>query len=189
MGCYGFTIGLWRGWEMAGYVALKLPGAILLTLLINGLLNGLLGLVLGSGIGIIQSVQLLLSGFAIMSITLGALSPITFFLATNTPPPDDPNAALWFSYSKLIHTALITFAGVLAHYKLLAFVRAVADSSSAGTRTFFAWLLGNLFVGAQVLWILRPFFGSPNLEIELLRPNPFDGSFYETILQSASKIL
>jgi hypothetical protein len=84
---------------------------------------------------------------------------------------------------------LITSAGVLAHYKLLGFVRAVADSSGAGTRTFFAWLLGNLFVGAQVLWILRPFFGSPHLEIELLRPDPFGGSFYETILRSAARIL
>ena len=63
---------------MGAYVAVKLPLIIFITLIVNGLLNGLLGLVLGSGIGFRKSVQFLLTGFAIMAVILGALSPISF---------------------------------------------------------------------------------------------------------------
>lgn len=188
-GAYGFTVGLWRGWEMAAYVASKLPAAILLTLVVNGLLNGMLGLALGSGIGFRQSLQFLLSAFAIMSVTLGALSPVTFFLALNTPPPTDPRAGDWHSLTLLTHTGAIAVAGVIAHRKLLGFVRNYAESRAAGTRTFFAWLAGNLFVGAQISWILRPFFGSPGLKVQFLRPNPLEGSFYDTVLRSAINLL
>jgi hypothetical protein len=188
-GAYGFTVGLWRGWEMAGYVAIKLPAAILFTLLINGLLNGMLGLALGSGIGFRQSLQFLLSGFAIMSITLGALSPVTFFLALNMPPHTDPSARDWHSLTLLAHTATIAMAGIISHRKLLGFVRTYAESRAAGTRTFFAWLAGNLFVGAQISWILRPFFGSPGLEVQFLRPHPLEGSFYDSVLRAAINLI
>jgi hypothetical protein len=189
LGCYGFTVGMWRGWEMAAYVAVKLPSAVLLTLLMNGLLNGMLGMALGSGIGFRQSLQFLLAGFAIMGLILGALAPVTFFLALNTPPASDPAAGSWHAITLLTHTGAIALAGVIAHRKLLGFVRDFADSRSAGTRTFFAWLAGNLFVGAQMTWILRPFFGAPTLEIQFLRPNPLDGSFYETVFRAALRLL
>lgn len=188
-GAYGFTIGLWRGWDMAAYVAIKLPAAILLTLLVNGLLNGMLGLALGSGIGFRQSLQFLLAGFAIMSITLGALSPVTFFLTLNTPPHTDPGARDWHALTLLVHTIMIAIAGVIAHRKLLGFVRTHAESRLAGTQTFFAWLAGNLFVGAQISWILRPFFGSPGLEVQFLRPHPLEGSFYDAVLRAAVNLL
>ena len=87
-GAYGFTVGLRNGWEMGAYVALKLPLIIFTTLLLNGLLNGLLGLALGSGLGFRKSVQFLLTGFAIMAVILGALSPISFFVTLNMPASD-----------------------------------------------------------------------------------------------------
>lgn len=189
MGCYGFTMGMYRGWEMAAYVAVKLPAAILLTLLVNGLLNGMLGLALGSGIGFRQSVQFLFAGFAIMGLILGALAPISFFMALNTPPATDPNAAFWHSMTKVTHTVAIALAGIISHRKLLSFVRDFAQTPRAGTHTFFAWLAGNLFVGAQLTWILRPFFGAPRLEIQFLRPNPLEGSFYDTIIRSAAQLI
>ena len=72
---------------MAFYVALKLPFIIFLTLFINGMLNGMLSLALGSGIGFRKSLQFLLTGLAIMSIILGALSSISFFATLNMPEP------------------------------------------------------------------------------------------------------
>lgn len=189
-GCaaYGFTIGMRNGWEMAGYVALKLPAIIFLTLLFNGLLNGMLGLLLGSGIGFRQSLQFLLTGFAIMAIILGALSPVTFFATLNMPPPEAAGSHSWHALNLLLHTAIIAFAGILAHCRLLGYVRDFADTPQAGTRTFFAWLLGNLFVGAQVSWILRPFFVSPGLKVEFLRAHPLDGNFYEAVLRALTRL-
>lgn len=188
--CYGFTIGLRNGWEMAAYVALKLPAVIFLTLLLNGLLNGMLSMVLGSGLGFRQSLQFLLTGFAIMSVILCALSPITFFATLNMPDPSAQSSDrfTWHGINLLLHTLVIAFAGIVAHYRLLHYVREFAHTSRAGTQTFYAWLLGNLFVGAQISWNLRPFFVSPGLKIEFLRPNPFDGSFYEAIGRAFSNV-
>ena len=188
LGLYGFSMGLWRGWEMAAYVAIKLPAAILLTLLVNALLNGMIGLVLGSGIGFRQSLQFLLSGFAIMSLILGALSPVTFFQALNTPPFDDSAGRSWHAVTLLTHTAAVAFAGIAAQRKLLGFVQGHAQTPLAGTQTCFAWLAGNLFVGAQMSWILRPFFGSPGLEVQFLRPNPLEGNFYDAVLNSLLRL-
>jgi hypothetical protein len=174
---------------MAFYVALKLPFIIFLTLFINGMLNGMLSLALGSGIGFRKSLQFLLTGFAIMSIILGALSPISFFATLNMPEPGAlGDAATWHGANLLLHTSLIAYAGILAHSRLLHYVRDYADSPSAGTHTFLAWLTGNLFVGAQISWILRPFFVSPGLEVEFLRVDPFDGNFYEAVFRAIRNV-
>jgi hypothetical protein len=45
----------------------------------------------------------------------------------------------------------------------------------------FGWLAGNLFLGAQIAWNLRPFIGSPRLAIEFLRSDPLRGNFYEAV--------
>lgn len=185
MGCgsYGFTVGLRNGWEMGAYVAIKLPLIIFITLSVNGMLNGLLGLVLGSGIGFRKSLQFLLTGFAIMSVILGALSPVSFFATLNMPSSGDGTGRFaWHGASLLMHTCLIAFAGITAHTRLLHYVREFADSSREGTHVFFAWLAGNLFVGAQVSWNLRPFFVSPGLKVEILREDPFNGNFYEAVI-------
>lgn len=181
-GVYGFTVGLRNGWEMGAYVAIKLPLIIFITLIVNGLLNGFLGLVLGSGIGFRKSIQFLLAGFAIMSVILGALSPVSFFATLNMPSSvDGAGRFAWHGASLLMHTCLIAVAGITAHSRLLSCVREFADSSRAGTHAFFAWLAGNLFVGAQISWNLRPFFVSPGLNVEFLRQDPFNGNFYEAV--------
>jgi len=191
IGCasYGLTMGLWQGWEMASYVAIKLPLLIFLTLLVNGLINGLLAQVLGSGVTMRQSVQFLLTGFAIMATILGSLSPITLGIALQAPSPNSPNAESFHATILLVHTGIIAYAGIISHLSLLKFLRHFANTKPAGTTTFFAWILGNLFVGAQLSWVLRPFFGSPSTNTEFLRENPMQGTFYEVIWNSFLKII
>ena len=187
-GTYGLVIGFRHGWEMACYVALKLPAVIFLTLCVNGLLNGLLGLVLGSEIGLRQSLRFLLTGYAIMSVILGVLSPVILFLNFNTPGPNTGGALVGHATTLLLHTAVIALAGILAHVRLLSYVREFAATRRTGTYTFLAWLLGNLFVGAQISWNLRPFFVSPGLDIEFLRPDPFNGNFYEAAFRALQNL-
>jgi hypothetical protein len=57
--------------------------------------------------------------------------------------------------------------------------RASANASSG--RVVVAWLLVNLIVGAQISWNMRPWFGTPGMSIQFLRPHPFDGTFYESL--------
>lgn len=174
---------------MASYVAIKLPLVIFATLLVNGMINGMLAMVLGSGIGFRESIQFLLAGFGLMGIILGSLSPITIMMALHAPSPDDPGASQWHSVTLLTHTFMIAYAGIISHRSLLGHVRTFATTPTLGTRTFLAWLAGNLFVGAQISWVMRPFFGSPGLDVQFLRDDPMNGSFYETVFRSFSNLI
>lgn len=186
--CYGFTVGFWRSPLMAVYVAIKLPLLIALTLLCNGLLNGLLGMLLGTGLGFRQSLFALLSSFALVALILGSLAPVTFMLAWNAPPPDSPGAVTAHAAYLLTHTFLIAFAGTTANLHLHGVLRGKAPNRTAATVTLLAWLGGNAFLGAQFSWILRPFFGSPSLEVQFLRSDPMRGTFYEAVWRSFDKI-
>lgn len=188
-GVYGFTMGLWRSGIMAAYVGIKFPLVIFSTLIINGAINGMLAMVLGSGISFRQSFQFLLAGFALMSIILLSLSPITLFVILHAAGPEQPEAHLIHNIILLCHTSMIAYAGIASHRSLLAQVRDFATTPAHGTRTFFAWLAGNLFVGAQVSWVMRPFFGSPDLEIQFLRDDPLNGSFYDSVWKSVTNLI
>lgn len=188
-GVYGFTMGLWRGGIMATYVGIKFPLVIFTTLIINGAINSMLAMVLVSGISFRQSFQFLLAGFALMSIILLSLSPITLFVILHAAGQEQPEAQLMHNIILLCHTSMIAYAGIVSHRSLLAQVRDFATTPAHGTRTFFAWLAGNLFVGAQISWVMRPFFGSPDLEIQFLRDDPLNGSFYDSVWKSVTNLI
>lgn len=188
MALYGFTVGFWRDPLMGVFVAVKMPLLVALTLLCNGLLNGLLGVLLGTGLGFRQSLLALLTAFALAGILLGSLAPVTFLLAWNAPPPDSPGASMAHSAYLLTHTFLIGFAGVAANIHLHRLLAAKSPTPAAATATLLAWLGGNGFLGAQFSWILRPFFGTPRLEVQFLRPDPLDGNFYQTVWRALHRI-
>lgn len=185
--CYGFTTGFWRSPLMGCYVAVKMPLLIACTLGCNGFLNGLLGILLGSGLGFRQSLQALLSAFAVSSLILGSLSPVTFFLALNAPPPDSPEAPTAHAGYLLTHTALIAVAGTIGLLRLRRLLTDYCVSRKTASSTLAAWLAGNAFLGAQFSWIFRPFFGSPGLEVAFLRDDPMQDSFYEAVWRSLQK--
>jgi hypothetical protein len=187
LAAYGFTVGCWRSLEMGGYVAVKLPLLVAMTLACNGLLNGLLGLLLGTGLGFRQSLLALLTSFALAAIILGSLAPITLFLAWNAPPPTAPGARNAHAAYLVTHTALIGFAGIAANIHLHKLLAANAPTRSAATATLLAWLAGNGFLGTQFSWILRPFFGTPGIAVEFLRADAFRGTFYQSVWFSLNK--
>jgi hypothetical protein len=185
---YGFSVGYWRDPLMGFYVALKFPLLIALTLACNGLLNGLLGLLLGTGLGFRQSLLALLTSFALAGLILGSLAPVTLLLAWNAPPPDAPTARNAHAAYLVVHTFLIGFAGITANIHLHRLLAVKAPTPAAATATLLAWLGGNGFLGAQFSWILRPFFGTPKLEVQFLRPDPMAGNFYQTVWSSIDHI-
>ena len=186
LGCasYGFTVGLWRSPTLALYVAIKLPLLIFLVIAINGLLNGLLAQLLGSGLGFRQTLYTILMSFTTFAAIVGSVSPLILFLLYSLPSTDTVNEAQQHGLLLLTHTLFIAYAGIIANIQMLKLLVTAAGNRLAGLRTFCAWTLGNLFVGAQIAWILRPFFGSPGLPIVLLRPNPLDGNFYEALYKA-----
>lgn len=182
-GMYGFSIGLWRAPLQGIYVAVKLPLLIMLTLGANGLINGMFGALLGSGMSFRQTMHACLMSFALFAVIVGSLSPITIGMVLDAPRPNEPGAQNWYRVFLLLNTVVIAFAGIIANHKLLRLIEEFSGSRTAAWRTLIAWLAGNLFVGAQLSFNLRPFFGNPNLPVQFLRPNPFDGNFYEAVWQ------
>jgi len=136
--------------------------------------------------------------FTIAAAILGAFSPLLFFLAWNTPPPDvvlarsgSELAAISpeYSFMQLAVVAMIGFAGVMANVRLVPLLRELAGSRGVALRTLFAWLAGNLLMGSQIVWILRPFIGSPAGPVEFLTSQPLRGNFFEAVFQDICRLI
>jgi hypothetical protein len=167
--------------EMGLYVAVKLPMLIFLTIGINGLLNGILAQLLGSGLGFRQTLMAQLSSFTVFAMIVAALSPITLGMVWEAPHPSSTDAPRFHATFLVMQTVVIAYAGVTANFRLLKTLEAICETPAIARRVLFSWLAGNLFVGAQLSYILRPFFGSPRLDVAFLREDALRGNFYETI--------
>ena len=182
---YGCTLGLWQwGTPQPVYVALKIPLLFLLTAVGNGILNGMLAQLLGLPLSFRESFAAILTSFAIMALILGSLFPVISFLVFNTPAPDEAGGRLGYSFTMVFHVALIAFAGLMANLRLYGLLRRMAPKPGAALRGLLAWLTGNLLLGSQLSWFLRPYIGSPNLEVQFFRPDAFQGSFLEALWAS-----
>jgi hypothetical protein len=178
---YGATIGLWRAPLQSVFTAIKFPLLIFLTCIGNGAVNGMLAQVLGSGLSFRQTAFAILMSFALASLILGGFSPITLFVLYNAPPLGSEHAIVGHSVMLLIHVFVIAFAGIVANRRLFGLLQKVHGHDHTARAVLFSWLAGNLFLGAQLAWNLRPFIGSPTLAIQFLRDDPLHGNFYEAV--------
>lgn len=188
---YGFTIGFWRAPEQGVYAAIKFPLVILLATFGNALLNGMVAPLLGINLRFRQSLFAVLTSFAITATILGGVSPILFFLVVNTPTIAESGgrAGSVHAFVLLIQVAVIAVAGVIGNLRLMRLLRYWSGDESAARRVMFCWLGGNLFLGAQLSWNLRPFIGSPDLPIQFLRPDALQGNFYEAVWNSLIRLI
>jgi len=180
-GAYGAAMGWWRDPQQAFYVAIKFPLIILLTTFGNALINGMLAPLLGLNIPFRQSFSAILMSCTISAAILGAFSPVIAFLVWNTPPMStNPDSISTYSFVMLVHVLAIAIAGTTGNLRLLQLLTKLGGRETA-MRVQCAWLAGNLFLGSQLSWILRPFIGSPNLPVEFFRKAALHGNFFETV--------
>lgn len=188
-GLYGATMGWWRAPQQALFVAIKFPLIILLVTAGNALINGLLAPLLGLGIRFYQSFSAIVMSFTVTSAILGAFSPVMAFMIWNAPAmTSNIYTQPTYRIILLIHVAVIALAGTTGNIRLLQLLVLWSGSRAIAMRVLAAWLTGNLFLGTQLTWILRPFIGSPNLPVAFLRGDAFHGNFYETIFRSFQQI-
>ena len=188
-GLFGGVVGLWRAPLQGAFTAVKLPLVVFLTCGANALLNGLLAQALGAGLGFRQCFLVILMSFTISAVMLAALSPVAFFILKNAPPLDSASRGLGHSVTLLTDVALIAYAGVVANRRLLRLLACLCPAPGTATRIFWSWLAGNLFLGAQLSWVLRPFIGTPGLAVQFLRDDPMRGNFYEAVFQALRHLL
>jgi hypothetical protein len=142
-------------------------------------------------IGLRQSLMAVLMSFAIASIILGAFMPVVLFIVWNTTSSGVTSGAALAAYSfmQLTHVALISFAGTVGNVRLTPLLRLLSGDARAARRVLFAWLAGNLFLGSQICWVLRPFVGRPDMPVEFLGAHPFEGSLYETVFNALRDLI
>jgi hypothetical protein len=180
---YGASIGLWRAPLQSFYVAMKFPLLIILTTLGNAAINGMLAQLLGVKITFRQSFLAIIMSFTLVAIILGSFTPLALFVVYNLPPMGTALAKNAHAIVLLLHVVLIAFAGIVANIHLFRLLEYICGSRFKAKQIVFTWLAVNMFLGCQLSWNLRPFFGTPTLEVSFLRDDPFDGSFYETIFR------
>lgn len=189
-GIYGAAVGWWRDPQQAVYTAIKFPLIILLTATGNAMLNAMLAPLLGLNIPFRQSFLSILMSFAIASAILGSFAPVIGFMVWNSPPlslhaAESSNA---YNFILLTFVVVIAFAGIAGNLRLLQLLRQLAGRRNVAFRVLMVWLVGNLFFGSQLSWILRPFIGSPGLPVQFLRDDAFKGNFYEAIFRTATQL-
>jgi hypothetical protein len=185
-GLYGAAMGWWRDPLQALYTAIKFPLIILLTAVGNAMLNAMLAPLLGLNISFRQSFLAILMSFTIAGAILGSFAPLVAFVIWNSPPMSHNSWESTGTYSFILLTfiVIIAFAGVTANFRLLQLLQHLGGQRNIAFRVLFAWLAGNLFFGTQLSWILRPFIGSPGLQVQFLRPDAFKGNFYEAFFHT-----
>ncbi len=190
-GAYGAVMGCWRDPWQALYTGVKLPLAILLTTLGNGLLNGMLAPLLGFNATFRQSLTIVLMSFATASVILGALSPVALFVVWNTPPLTAATglSSPEYGFMQLTLALFIAFAGVAGNVRLVPLLSQWTRSAAVARNVLLAWLAGNLFLGSQICWVLRPFIWDPAGPVRFIGREYFRGSFYETVFEAARRLI
>jgi hypothetical protein len=190
-GSYGAAMGCWRDPLQALYTGIKLPLVILLTTLGNGLLNGMLAPLLGLNVTFRQSLAVVLMSFAVTAMVLGALSPVALFIVWNTPPlaAGTTISSPEYALLQLTLAVFVALAGVMGNLRLVPLLREWAGSAAVARNVLLAWLAGNLFLGSQICWVLRPFIWEANRPVEFIGQNCFQGSFFETIFRAVCRLI
>lgn len=179
-GLYGASLGLMRGPLQALYSSIKIPLLLVSVMTGNALLNGMMGQLLGLRLSFRESFMAILLSFTIFSLLLGSLAPVALYLLWTLPLVGEASANAYNSFLWM-HTLFIAFAGVLSNLRLLQVLNHLCADPVKSRHAMFCWLFGNLLLGSQLSWLLRPFFGTPNLPTEFVRANAFDRNFFEAL--------
>jgi hypothetical protein len=183
-GIYGAIIGATNSTTPVQILAsaIKLPALYLITLIVCLPTLYIFNAFFGSRSSITQHWAYLLSAITVISVLLCGFAPVSlFFLLT-------VNDKLFFL---LLNVAIFGLTGVLGVSFLYQTMKPTDEEEQSGNTKirknilrFWLGLYG--FVGTQLGWTLRPFFGTGK-GFELFRPR--EGSFFISIWESLYKLM
>lgn len=169
---YGAIAGSFSGWLQMFSSAFKLPALYLITLVICLPTLYFFDIIAGSKRSCGQYVALLLASMSVISIMLLSFAPITLFFRLSIKD---------YEFFKLLNVVVFGVTGLIgihSFYRSLIFIHN-SDSINLKKRlaVIKAWLVLYGFVGSQLGWTLRPFFGTPNEQFQIFRPH-LESNFY-----------
>ncbi|MBD2436520.1 actin-binding WH2 domain-containing protein [Nostoc sp. FACHB-110] len=179
---YGGIIGASHSWMQAVSSAIKLPALYLITLLICLPTLFFSNIIFGSKRTFAQHFALVLTAIAVTSVLLFSFAPITLFFLLTT------NNYQFIILLNVVIFAITGFIGISALYQAM---NSVLEQDTEGSKTrkriLQSWLFLYAFVGSQLGWTLRPFFGLPGSPFQLFRER--EGNFYLSVIQAISYLL
>ena len=179
---YGGIIGAYHSWMQALSSAVKLPALYLITLLICLPTLFFANIIFGSKRTFAQHFALVLTAVSVTSVLLFSFAPITLFFLITT------NNYQFLILLNVIIFSLTGFIGISSLYNATTVVLEQDDEGSKTRKKIIqSWLLLYAFVGSQLGWTLRPFFGTPDSVFQLFRER--EGNFYLSVLESLGYLL
>ncbi|WP_017651479.1 hypothetical protein [Fortiea contorta] len=180
---YGAIIGASHSFAQALSSAIKLPAFYLLTLIICFPTLFFFNILFGSRSSFQQHFVVLLTSVSVISVLLFSLAPVTLFFTITTPDS--------YQFFKLLNVVIFAITGIFGVKFLYEGMQLLSEEEEVGKKTrttiLRSWLFLYAFVGMQLGWFLRPFFGAPNSKFELFRA--VTGNFYLDIVTAISEIL
>ncbi|MFN6534816.1 MAG: actin-binding WH2 domain-containing protein [Nostoc sp. EkiNYC01] len=179
---YGGIIGAYHSWMQALSSAVKLPALYLMTLLICIPTLYFANVIFGSKRTFGQHLALVLTAVSVTSVLLFSFAPITLFFLLTT------NNYQFLILLNVLIFALTGFIGISSLYQAANLVLE-QDNEGSNTRQKILqfWLFLYAFVGSQLGWTLRPFFGTPDSVFQLFRER--EGNFYLSVIQAIRYLL
>jgi hypothetical protein len=179
---YGGIIGAFHSPLQVLSSAIKLPALYLITLLVCLPTLYIFNVLFGSRLSIAQHFAYLMTAASVISLLLCGFAPVTlFFLITVND----------YSFFLLLNVIIFGLTGILGISFLYQVMRPISledgdPNTKIRTNILRFWLCLYGFVGSQLGWTLRPFFGSTG-QFELFRPR--EGSFFTGVWNALVNLL
>ena len=192
---YGVVLGASNGFAQALSSLVKLPLLFLATLAICLPTLYLFNLVFGARLSVRQALALILVAITVTTMLTLAFAPISLFFLLS---------ASSYQFFKLLNVSIMTLTGFVGLSFLVAGMRSMntlarstafaADQPEAPALSerpvnmslLNVWILLYGFVGTQLAWTLRPFFGDPNQAFQIFRS--IGGNFYVNIVKTLMEL-
>ena len=179
---FGAVIGSDHSVWQALSSAIKLPLLFLATLVVCLPTLYFFNTIFESALTLSQNFALLLAAITMTAVVLLAFTPVSLFFLITTSQ---------YQFHKLLNVAVFAISGLIGIWQLTQGLKMLSAVDRRGARARgriqWLWILLYAFVGSQLAWTLRPFFGAPGLPFELFRG--LGGNFYTNIFASIGEVL
>lgn len=178
---YGAILGASSTWMQCLVSAIKLPALYLLTLIICFPTLYFFNVMFGSKRTFEQYLALLMTAMAMISILMFGFAPVSLFFLLSS------NNYNFFLLLNVAIMAITGFLGISFFYQGMHFLSEQdAEGKDMRLNILRFWLGLYAFVGSQLGWTLRPFFGSPGMPFQLFRSR--ESNFYMSLWDSIRSI-
>ncbi len=178
---YGGIIGSFHGWQQALSSGIKLPGLYLITLIICFPTLYFFNILFGSRKSFGQYFAMLITAVSAISVLLFSFAPISLFFLISTNN---------YQFFVLLNVAVFSITGFIGVKFLYQGIQLLSADDEEGKETRMSilqfWLILYAFVGTQLAWTLRPFFGNPGTQFVLFRE--MEGNFYLSLMQAIGQV-